>query len=1186
MDQVFAQGGVGINPTGDPPDSSAALDIDYPEKGLLVPRMTTTQRNNIASPELSLLIFNTTDSCFQAWSGSQWENIKCFGGCQASSSPTSATASPSSICPGNTTSLSVSGGSLGTGASWEWYTSSCGGAPAGTGSSITVSPQSDTMYYVRAESNCNITSCASTMVSVKTESTAPDSATASPATICPGSSSTLSVAGGALGTSASWKWYASNCGNNQVGTGSSISVSPNSTTIYYVRGEGDCNQTVCVSTSVTVSSTPNPSASSNSPVCEGNPINLSTGTYNNYSWSGPNGFSSTNQNPAIPNAMPVNGGTYTVTVSDGSSCSATASTNVTVATNPTASASSNSPVCEGDDINLNGSASGGSGSGYSYSWNGPNGFSSSNQNPTINNVTTSADGTYDLTVTDGNGCSATASTTVTVNSNPTASASNNSPICTGDAINLSSSASGGTGSSYSYSWSGPNSFSSTNQNPTINNATTSVDGTYVVTVTDDGNGCSATASTTVTVNSNPTASASSNSPVCEGDDINLSGSASGGSGSGYSYSWSGPNGFSSTNQNPTINGATSVNDGTYDLTVTDGNGCTGTASTNVSVNADPNPSANSNTPVCEGNTINLSTGSYDSYNWSGPNSFSSNNQNPSINNASTANAGTYNVTVTNASGCSDSASTSVTINTNSTAPGSASASPNPVPSGSSTTLSVSGGSLGTGASWTWYQGGCGSGSSLGTGSSITVSPSSQTTYYVRAEGTCNTTSCASVTVNVTNSLAQMCLGVGTSSNDDFIGSFEQSMIRTNNGNYLMVGRNSTFNANAILTKVDGQGSLIDSFSLTNNSASDASAVVQTDDDGFAIAGTWNQGGFLEPDTIFVLKLDQSLNVTWMKTIGGAANNDRVYDIIQTNDGGYAIAGETENYGPGSDFNAYVVKLDANGNLDWHNAVGASGGREVGRSIVQTNDNGFAVAGKTETLGPGGNANKDMFVFKLNNSGTLQWSKGVGGQNDYDEANDIIQSNDGNLVLVGRSNDIGVNGSLGNAYVVKLNQNGIIWNTAVGSATDSLEQANSVVQTSNGEFLVAGESASFGNDNSYDMYVFQLGNNGSSLSFTKTAGSTSGNDDGYVVTETPNGFAVAGQTVNFGPGSNNENFALVKFDNNNDACCTMSSGGSTFSGGSSTANGANEAGANSNIATTSQTAQTNSYGTIDLNCSQN
>ena len=70
---------VGINATGAPPDTSAALDIDITTGGLLIPRLTTTQRDNIISPALSLMIFNITDSCLQIYSGVNWENIYCLG---------------------------------------------------------------------------------------------------------------------------------------------------------------------------------------------------------------------------------------------------------------------------------------------------------------------------------------------------------------------------------------------------------------------------------------------------------------------------------------------------------------------------------------------------------------------------------------------------------------------------------------------------------------------------------------------------------------------------------------------------------------------------------------------------------------------------------------------------------------------------------------------------------------------------------------------------------------------------------------------------------------------------------------------------------------------------------------------------------------------------------------------------
>jgi PKD repeat protein len=101
-----------------------------------------------------------------------------------STAPTNASASPSNICSGNSTTISKSGGSLGTGASWKWYKGSCGGTYVGTGASITVSPKSTTTYYVRAEGDCGNTTCKSVTVTVNSSPSAPSSVTASDGTYC------------------------------------------------------------------------------------------------------------------------------------------------------------------------------------------------------------------------------------------------------------------------------------------------------------------------------------------------------------------------------------------------------------------------------------------------------------------------------------------------------------------------------------------------------------------------------------------------------------------------------------------------------------------------------------------------------------------------------------------------------------------------------------------------------------------------------------------------------------------------------------------------------------------------------------------------------------------------------------------------------------------------------------------
>ena len=104
----------------------------------------------------------------------------------ASTDPTSITIGTDNICPGDNTLLSVVGGSLGTGATWEWYTDAAFLNPAGSGASITVSPAVTTTYYVRAEGDCNNSNPANNTVTVKVESTDPSGITIGTDNICPG----------------------------------------------------------------------------------------------------------------------------------------------------------------------------------------------------------------------------------------------------------------------------------------------------------------------------------------------------------------------------------------------------------------------------------------------------------------------------------------------------------------------------------------------------------------------------------------------------------------------------------------------------------------------------------------------------------------------------------------------------------------------------------------------------------------------------------------------------------------------------------------------------------------------------------------------------------------------------------------------------------------------------------------
>ncbi len=435
---------------------------------------------------------------------------------------------------------------------------------------------------------------------------------------------------------------------------------------------GNCTSPTS-STTVVINALPAaPTATSNSPVCEGTTLNLNAGNIAGatYSWTGPNGFTSSDQNPSITSVTAAASGTYSVLATSTNGCSSNTPGTVTVVVNPIPTAptlGSNSPVCVGTALNLTASNI----QGATYSWTGPNNFTSAQQNPTINNAQLNAAGTYSATATVLGCTSAAATISVVVNPIPVASASSNSPICAGATLELNATTVAGA----TYSWAGPNGFTSALQNPTITNASTTNAGTYTLTVTADGCVSTTPGSVTVSITQISSPTAGSNSPLCEGGDLNLTATNV----AGAIYSWTGPNGFTSNNQNPTITGVTTAAAGVYSVIAAVG-GCTSStpSTTTVVVNARPVFTASSNSPLCSGSTLNLTASSFAgaTYAWVGPNSFASTQQNPSIPNVTTNATGTYSVVAT-ANGCSSSApaTTGVTISPLPSAPSASSNSP-------------------------------------------------------------------------------------------------------------------------------------------------------------------------------------------------------------------------------------------------------------------------------------------------------------------------------------------------------------------------------------------------------------------------------------------------------------------------------------------------------------------------------
>ncbi|MBK5284521.1 MAG: hypothetical protein JJE25_03900, partial [Bacteroidia bacterium] len=383
-------------------------------------------------------------------------------------------------------------------------------------------------------------------------------------------------------------------------------------------------------------------AGSNVSFCPGGSAQIGSAPVagNTYSWSPTTGLSnSTIANPTVTLSTP---GTtaYTVTVTH-DACTATSSVNITVNPLPTANAGSNISFCAGGS----GSIGSATVAGNTYSWSPTTGLSNSTvSNPTVSSSTPGTT-VYTVTVTTtATSCTKTASVSVTVNPLPAADAGSNISFCAGGSGSIGSAAIAGN----TYSWSPTTGLSSsTVANPTVSSSTPGST-IYTVTVTTTATGCSRTASVSVTVNPLPTADAGSNVSFC------AEGSASIGSApvSGDTYSWSPATGLSnSTIANPTV-ALSTPGTTTYTATVTTtSTGCTKTSSVDVTVNANPVPVVGSNSPICDGNTLNLTASGGTTYSWTGPNNFSSLNQNPSINNATIDASGSYFVNVGDGNNC-------------------------------------------------------------------------------------------------------------------------------------------------------------------------------------------------------------------------------------------------------------------------------------------------------------------------------------------------------------------------------------------------------------------------------------------------------------------------------------------------------------------------------------------------------
>ena len=231
-----------------------------------------------------------------------------------------------------------------------------------------------------------------------------------------------------------------------------------------------------------------------------------------------------------------------------------------------------------------------------------------------------------------------------------------------------------------------------------------------------------------------------------------------------------------------------------------------------------------------------------------------------------------------------------------------------------------------------------------------------------------------------------------------------------------------------------------------------------------VAGYTESFGVGDED-IWIIKIDKNGNKIWDKTFGGK-DDDTAKSIIQTKDDGFVVVGDTESSGIRDSRYTYawVIKLDKDGNKIWDKFFGGKYGGNA-KSIIQTKDDGFIVVGDVSS----GNFSP-VWVIKLNENGNKIWGKTFSYKGSQDEANSVIQTKDGGFIIACEAEGDDYTGG-SKVWIIKLNKNGNkIWDKVFGGG--SFSGAYSIASTKDNGFVIAGYTQL--KDNSSDVWIIRSG----------------------------------------------------------------------------------------------------------------
>ena len=291
-----------------------------------------------------------------------------------------------------------------------------------------------------------------------------------------------------------------------------------------------------------------------------------------------------------------------------------------------------------------------------------------------------------------------------------------------------------------------------------------------------------------------------------------------------------------------------------------------------------------------------------------------------------------------------------------------------------------------------------------------------------------------------------------------MGDYRTSGQQTSDGGYVIIGQTNSFPApserycDAWIVKTDANGSKEWSQTYGGNVWDFCTFGRQVSDGGYVITGYTDSFSKYGWRDIWLVKTDANGTQQWIKVFGGSVQDEGYY-VQQTKDGEYIIAGGTRVHGVDGSQDALLIKTDANGNQEWKRTYGGSAD-DVFINVQQTGDGGYIASGRTYSYGAG---DQDIWLVKTDANGVEEWNKTFGGS-DLDNCSRVLQTTDGGYIIAGYTCSYG-NGS-GDVWLIKTDANGNEeWDMTIGGSNN--DGGVDIQQTSDGGYIVLGNTESYG-----------------------------------------------------------------------------------------------------------------------------